>query len=102
SADGARFDAFFGSGAWRDVVRRFDRGQTVHADRATALAHFYGEQLGGIGYGEVEQLHRPMKNTRNAPLYRLLLASRNPRATDFFRKIAAIEHDGQRGFRFDR
>jgi three-Cys-motif partner protein len=101
SAEGDRFDAFFGTPRWREVVRRFDRGQTARSDRATALADFYGEQLACIGYGQVEQLHRLMKNTRNAPLYRLLLASRNARATSFFRKIAAIEHDGQRGFRFD-
>lgn len=73
----------------------------MRSDRATALCDFYGEQLAQIGYGQVEQLHRLMKNRRNAPLYRLLLASRHPRATEFFRKIAAIEHDGQRGFRFD-
>jgi three-Cys-motif partner protein len=102
SAEGLRFDAFFGSPRWRDVIRRFDHGDTARSDRATALADFYGEQLGLIGYAHVDQLHRIMKNTRNAPLYRLLLASRHPRATDFFRKIAAIEHDGQRGFRFDR
>ena len=27
SSEGERFDAFFGSGDWRDVVRRFDRGE---------------------------------------------------------------------------
>jgi three-Cys-motif partner protein len=101
SAEGDRFDAFFGSPKWREVVRRFDRGEIPRSDRATALCDFYGEQLGGIGYGHVEQLHRVMKNTRNAPLYRLLSASRHPRAAEFFRKIATIEHDGQRGFRFE-
>jgi three-Cys-motif partner protein len=102
SAEGDRFDAFCGSRGWREVVQRFDHGHTARSNRATALADFYGEQLGKIGYTCVEQLHRVMRNTRNAPLYRLLLASRHPRAGDFFRKIAAIEHDGQRGFRFDR
>ena len=102
STEGDRFDAFFGTTEWRAVVRRFDRGEIARADRSTALCDFYGKQLGRIGYGQVEQLHRLMKNTKNAPLYRLLLASSHPRATDFFRKIAAIEHDGQRGLRFDR
>jgi hypothetical protein len=81
---------------------RFDRGETVRSDRAIALADFYGEQLGLIGYDHADQLHQFMKKTRKTPLYRLLLASRHPRTTDFFRRIAAIEHDGQRGFRFNR
>lgn len=101
AADGARFDAFFGEPRWREVIARHDRGEGTRSDRATALADFYGEQLGTLGYGQVAQLHRLMKNTRNAPLYRLLLASQHPRAVDFFHKIARIEHDGQRGFRFD-
>src|SRR5439155_26419210 len=100
SEEGARFDAFFGSADWRDVVRKFDRGETARADVATALADFYGQQLGLIGYGQVAQLQRLMRNTRQAPLYRLLLASRHPRATDFFAKIATIQHDGQRGLSF--
>ena len=101
TSEGARFDLFFGSPAWRDVVRRFERGQTERSDVATALVDFYGQQLAAIGYDQVAQLHILMRNTKNAPLYRLLLASRSPRATDFFEKIARIEHDGQRGFRFD-
>jgi three-Cys-motif partner protein len=101
SADGDRFDAFFGSPQWREVIRRFDRGEIAVADRAAALCNFYGEQLAGLGYGYVEQLHRLMKNTRNAPLYRLLLASRHPRGAEFFRKIAAIEYGGQRNLRLE-
>ena len=100
SPEGERFDRFFGSKRWRDVIRRFERGETARSDRATALADFYGSQLGSIGYTQVEQLHRIMKNTKSAHLYLLLLASRHPKATEFFRKIAAIEHDWQRGFHF--
>jgi hypothetical protein len=83
------------------VIERFDRRESCRSDLATALADLYGEQLATLGYDHIAQLHRLMKNTRNAPLYRLLLASRNPRAAEFFQKISAIEHNGQRGFRFD-
>jgi three-Cys-motif partner protein len=102
SDDGDRFDAFFGSPDWRGVIAKFDQGERTRGDRATALTDFYGQQLKQLGYDHFEGLHRVMKNTKNAPLYRLLIASRHSRAIDFFRKIAAIEHDGQRGFKFER
>ena len=96
--DGDRFDAFFGSPRWREVADRFDRGESARSDKATALADFYGEQLATLGYDNFEQLQRVMTNTKGAPLCRLVIASRHPRAIDFFRKISAIEHDGQRSF----
>ena len=96
--DGDRFDAFFGSPRWREVADRFDRGESARSDKATALADFYGEQLATLGYDNFEQLQRVMTNTKGAPLYRLVIASRHPRAIDFFRKISAIEHDWQRSF----
>lgn len=101
TADGERLDRFFGAPEWRDVVRQFERGGADRPDLPTALADHYGSRLRTLGYPVLEQLHRTMRNNRNAPLYRLLLASKHPRGGDFFRKIAAIEHDGQRGFRFD-
>ena len=78
--ESARFDAFFGSTEWREIVGRFDRGETGRSDLATALADYYGERLHGIGCTHFAQLHRVMKNTKNAPLYRLIIASRHPKA----------------------
>jgi three-Cys-motif partner protein len=97
TVEGERLDRFFGASGWREVVHRFERGQIDRADLPTALADYYGARLQTIGYVVLEQLHRTMRNNRNAPLYRLLLASGHKRGGEFFRKIAAIEHDGQRG-----
>jgi hypothetical protein len=38
-----------------------------------------------------------MKNTQNTPLYRLVLAGKHERSTDFFKKISRYEYSGQRG-----
>jgi three-Cys-motif partner protein len=82
---------------WRDAVQRFQRGETSAPDLATALTDFYCEQLRTLGYDYVAPLQRLMRNTINAPLYRLILAGKHPRAAEFFQKISRIEYDGQRG-----
>ena len=95
--DSRRWDAFFGTSAWRDAVRRFQSGETGAPDLATTLTDFYCNRLGTLGYDYVAPLQRLMRNTINAPLYRLILAGKHPRAAEFFQKISRIEDDGQRG-----
>jgi three-Cys-motif partner protein len=92
-----RFDRFFGSPDWRQVVADCASRQAVNADIATALTGYYTQRLATIGYPYVHELHVLMKNTRNAPLYRLVLAAKHEQAVKFFKSIAEIEHSGQRG-----
>ncbi len=99
--DPERFDRFFGSPNWRRVVEDGTLRRTSNADLATALTEFYTQRLASIGYPHVYELHVLMKNTRNAPLYRLVLAAKHERAVEFFRSIAEIEHSGQRGLTFE-
>jgi three-Cys-motif partner protein len=94
--DGTRLDRFFGSVGWRDVVARFERGDRKAPDLASALTDYYATRLGTLGYAHVAQLHVLMRNNRNAPLYRLILAGKHELAAVFFRKISKIEYDGQR------
>jgi three-Cys-motif partner protein len=101
SQDAARFDRFFGSPDWRTVVAEFERHKRPEHDLPTALTSFYLERLATVRYTSAAQLHVLMKNDQNAPLYRLILAGKHPKAAEFFRKIARIEYSGQRGFRFD-
>lgn len=68
------------------------RGRLAHALRLDLEL-----QLKSLGYTDVASLHRVMKNSKNAPLYRLVFASHSPRGLDFWKKISAIDHDGQRG-----
>lgn len=95
--DPTRFDRFFGDPGWRDVIREWRRRGGTSPDLATALTSFYVERLETIGYPHVAELHVLMKNTKKAPLYRLVLAARHERATEFFRAISKIEYSGQRG-----
>ena len=96
TAHGKRFDAFFGGGGWREIVRRFDAGERGGRELADALTTFYIEQLMRIGYAHVAQLHELMRNSKNAPLYRLILAGKHERAADFFDKISRINYAGAR------
>ena len=99
--DPERFDRFFGASGWRQVVEDCNTKRKPAQDVATALTGYYTERLGTIGYPHVHDLHVLMKNTRNAPLYRLVLAARHEKAVDFFKAIAEIEHLGQRGLSFE-
>jgi hypothetical protein len=79
------------------VVHQQASGQLPGTDLATALMDLYVAQLATIEYAHVYPLHRVMRNTTQAPLYRLLLASKNPLGAEFFAKVSAIESGGQRG-----
>jgi len=82
-----RFDRFFGTPAWRERLQAFDAGAYGAVDAADALTDFYLEQLATLGYVYSRALHRLMKNTKNAPLYRLIFASRDDRGLDFWDKV---------------
>jgi three-Cys-motif partner protein len=91
-----RHDRFFGTTEWLRVVKDHEAGRGTSSDVASALTDFYCARLSTIGYRHVAQLHRLMRNTMNAPLYRLVLAAKHELGATFFRKISRIEYDGQR------
>lgn len=95
-----RFDDFFGAAEWRGVIQRCKTANRTPQEIATELTQFYIERLGSIGYPHTAELHVLMKNTKNAPLYRLVLAARHELAVQYFREISKIEHSGQRGLGF--
>ena len=58
------------------TLQEITRGRAGTVDVADALTAVFEQQLRkGLGYSHVESLHRLMKNSKNAPLYRLILAS---------------------------
>lgn len=96
-----RFTRSFGHSDWAGAWDAHQRGQAGTVDGADALTSFFEQQLRErLGYPEVTSLHRLMKNSKNAPLYRLILASHDPLAPDLWRKISKIEPSGQRGLAF--
>lgn len=94
--EGRRFDEFFGTEDWRETVWAHRSGNMPGLDLATAFTDFYEERLKTLGYPHVTRSLDVMKNSKNVHLYRLLLASRHPRAVDFFEKISQISPLGER------
>jgi three-Cys-motif partner protein len=94
--EGRRFDEFFGTENWRETAWAHRSGGMPFQDLATAFADFYEERLRTLGYPHVARSLDVMKNSKNVDLYRLLLASRHPRAVDFFEKISQISPLGER------
>lgn len=90
--DPARFTAFFGSDEWLRVAALSPR----MSDVAAVLLDHYGDRISSLGYPHICPARRVMKNSKQASLYRLLLATRHARGEEFFRKIERISFQGQR------
>jgi hypothetical protein len=80
-------------------VAAFNLKKSTAPDVGSLLADFHADQLATLGYHHRQQLNRTMKNTRQAPLYRLMLFSRHPLAAKLFGAISAST-PAQRGFKF--
>jgi three-Cys-motif partner protein len=81
---GQRWDRFFGTPTWRQAVADFEARRTSDANLGVALENFYAARLATIGYVHRTQLNRSMRNTRNAPLYRVMLFSKHDLAIKLF------------------
>jgi three-Cys-motif partner protein len=93
-----RFTGALGHSDWRTAWELHSRGLDRTVDVADALTTFFERQLqAGLGYPYVKSLHRLMKNSKNAPLYRLILASHSGLAPKLWEGVAKIESSGQRG-----
>ncbi len=60
------------------------------------ITNEYRDNLRGLGYQVVDGDRIPIKTEKNALLYYLLFASKDPRGNDFWRKIGLIDPHGQR------
>jgi three-Cys-motif partner protein len=91
-------DRFFGNMDWRHIYADARLGQTGLHGRLIDLIQ---QQLSALGYAEVrrddEVGDEPlMRNAqRNAPLYRLLFASKNPLGKEFSHKVTRRDLHGQ-------
>ena len=92
-------DLFFGDFEWRDIYAKHLVGGTAAVHRK--LIDHYEEKLAGFGYVEVKEIYESgnmpqIRNTKGAPLYRLLFASKNPLGNDFWKKVMSVNAYGQR------
>jgi three-Cys-motif partner protein len=94
-----RIDLFFGTRSWRDIyTTKLKSGQ---GDIHRLLIDLYKSRLHELGYQEVRQGQEfggdepLMRNAKQAPLYRLLFASKHELGQDFWRKVTRRDLYGQ-------
>ena len=96
----ARVDAFFGGRDWVEIAEGVRKRNASPSEVTNGLLEHYRRCLDAFGYGHSHICQQAMKNSRNAEQYRLLLAGRNAKAVEFFKKIEQIDPYGQRGLGF--
>lgn len=89
-------DRFFGDTLWRDIYHRHKRGGDSFLHRA--LLDHYKQKLGTFGYVVEDQLPEPVfRNTKDAPLYRLLFVSKHSLGNRFWSDATRNLPNGQLG-----
>ncbi|MBN1316885.1 MAG: hypothetical protein JXA42_15505 [Anaerolineales bacterium] len=99
--DDTVIDRFFGDGDWRTIFQAW-RFKSNRFGMHRELIDYYKAKLQALGYVEVlrddetgaEPLIRNSK--RQAPLYRLLFASKHPLGHDFWRSVTRTDVYGQK------
>ena len=90
-------DRFFGNTRWKDVYNKYkDSAGGYHRP----LINYYKSNLQQLGYVEVKDdeeiwTEPLMRNQKNAPLYRLLFASKDKLGIKFWKEITKIKRSGQ-------
>ncbi|MEW6093795.1 MAG: three-Cys-motif partner protein TcmP [Chloroflexota bacterium] len=95
-------DRFFGDFEWRRIYEQCKLGDPIQIHRR--LMDYYMSKLSDLGYLDVKDVEdyegsEPlMRNTRQAPLYRLLFASKHKRGHDFWKEVVRRDVTGQTKF----
>ena len=90
-------DRFFGDNEWRNIYRASQHGKSLGLHRK--LIDYYKHKLSTLGYADIKDIEdgaEPlMKNSKEAPLYRLIFASKHARGHDFWNKVIKKDAFGQ-------
>lgn len=90
-------DRFFGDREWRNIYKTSQQGKSLGLHRK--LIDYYKHKLSTIGYADIRDIEdgaEPlMKNSKEAPLYRLIFASKHARGHDFWNKVIKKDAFGQ-------
>ena len=90
-------DKFFGNVGWREVYIKYKASAGGYH---RPLINYYKSNLKQLGYVEVKDdeeiwTEPLMRNQNNAPLYRLLFASKDKLGVKFWKEITKIKRSGQ-------
>lgn len=90
-------DKFFGESEWRNIYKTSSLGESLGVHRK--LIDYYKHRLATLGYLDIRDIEdgaEPlMKNSKEAPLYRLIFASKHARGHDFWNKVIKKDKFGQ-------
>lgn len=87
-------DLFFGNTTWRDIYHRHQQGDELYLQRA--LLDHYKQNFSAFGYEIEDPLPEPVfKNTKEAPLYRLLFVSKHLLGNKFWTDATRNLPNGQ-------
>ncbi len=94
-----KIDLFFGGTEWRDIYRSYINKEDIFLHRN--LLDLYKQKLQSIGYQEAKSIDEPeneplIVNSQEAPLYRLIFASKHAKGQEFWRKITEKDPRGQK------
>jgi three-Cys-motif partner protein len=90
--EGTRLTGFLGNAGWREDV---EHGGTASQFASRYLGR-YLKELRLVGYSTVREREIDIRNDQNLLLYLMVLASRHPLGSKFWRKATEIEWSGQR------
>jgi three-Cys-motif partner protein len=100
SEKNTEIDAFFGDRKWRNVYSNaLSSRESIGIHRA--LIDYYKSKLGALGYVVInesqENIHEPLirNKQRNAPLYRLIFASKHPLGNKIWNEVTKKDIHGQ-------
>jgi three-Cys-motif partner protein len=86
-------DIFFGTDNWRRIYESYKSGKIQNLHRE--LLDFYWSRLSSFGYLENNGTEPLITNTKNAPLYRLILASKDKKGIQFWNEAIKRDEKGQ-------
>jgi len=83
-------DRFFGTDEWRKIYERWKTKASISGIHRE-LIDLYKNNLSALGYADIHDqvagCEPIMRNTKQAPLYRLIFASKNKSGHDFWNKV---------------
>jgi three-Cys-motif partner protein len=102
SDEGNKLDLFFGDNYWKTIYDNDPRRKDMFQIREQLLQH-YIQKLKSIGFiytSESPDTVR-IRNSRSAPLYRFLYATKHKLGKDFWKKVISKDNAGQMQLKLD-